>query len=247
MRVSVEVCVTSLEEARVAERCGADSIELCTWLVCGGLTPSIGLVTELVEHVGIPVRVLVRATPGGFVYSDEEQRVMLRDIETLSKVIGSGGFVLGALDREGLADRAFVEQALVLAGDSQSTFHRAIDRSTDPRASLDRCLELGVSRVLTSGAASHAMDGADLIAWMVERARPTLLIAAAGGINATNVIELVERTGVSEVHFAAQLATDFPRETVAMSSIPATADFYARPDVAKIEGVLEALAKAGFR
>lgn len=247
MRVSVEVCVTSFEEALAAERCGADSIELCTWLACGGLTPSIGLVATVVEGIGIPVRVLVRATPGGFFYSDDELKVMLRDIATLTNIDGLEGLVIGALDHEGVADRTFLQQALALVGNERSTFHRAIDRSNDPRASLERCLELGVGRVLTSGAASLAIDGTDLIAWMVGHAHRTAHIAAAGGINATNVIELIERTGVSEVHFAAQLGTDFPKETVTMSSKPATADFYGRPDVAKIEAVLEALDKAGLR
>lgn len=247
MRVSVEVCVTSFEEALAAERCGADTVELCTWLACGGLTPSAGLVAELVAGIGIPVRVLVRATPGGFTYSEQEQQVMLRDMAMLSGIEGLGGLVIGALDEQGRADRAFLQQGLALVDAERSTFHRAIDRSSDPRASLETCLELGVGRVLTSGSASRAIDGADLIAWMVERAQASMRIAAAGGVNAKNVVELVERTGVSEVHFAAQRATELPVETVAMSSSPATADFYARPDVAKLEGVLEALAKAGLR
>ena len=247
MRVLVEVCVTSFEEALAAERCGADSIELCTWLACGGVTPSLGLVETVVERLRIPTRVLVRATPGGFSYTMDEQRVMLRDIATLSGVERLEGLVTGALDQNGLADRAFVQQALAIAANKRSTFHRAIDRSSDPRASLDRCIELGFDRILTSGGSSRAIDGAELITWMVEHAPSTLRIAAAGGINATNVVELVERTGVQEVHFAAQRATDLPTETVAMSSIPATADFYGRPDVAKIERVLEALTKAGLR
>ncbi len=44
MQVNVEVCITSVEEAITAEECGATSVEVCTWLDCGGVTPSSGLV-----------------------------------------------------------------------------------------------------------------------------------------------------------------------------------------------------------
>lgn len=230
-----------------ARRCGADSIELCSWLACGGVTPSIGQVSELADRMDIPLRVLVRSTPDGFVYSEAELSIMLRDIAAISAIRGVHGLVLGALDATALPDRDFVAQALNTIKDRESTFHRAIDRSADPLAAFDRCAALGVDRILTSGAASLAIDGAQRIAQMVRLAPKGMRIAAAGGINAGNVLRLVEGTGVTEVHFAAQLPVEGEAGAVSMSSSHRSVPFATRADQAKIEGVLNTLTKAGLR
>jgi copper homeostasis protein len=79
-------------------------------------------------------------------------------------------------------------------------FHRAIDLCPDPVAEVDVLLTLGVDRVLTSGGAAVALEGAKVIRRMVEVAGQSLTVMAGGGVRARNVRELVERTGVSEVH-----------------------------------------------
>ena len=89
------------------------------------------------------------------------------------------------------------------------TFHRAIDRSADPLRALEMLLLLGVQRVLTSGAADRAVDGTQALRAMVERAGNKVAIAAAGGIRGHNVVEVVERTGVKEIHFSAQRSTSW--------------------------------------
>ena len=62
----VEVCANSLESALVAERAGADRIELCCELAVGGLTPSYGLLKAVKNQVQIPVHVLIRPRSGDF-------------------------------------------------------------------------------------------------------------------------------------------------------------------------------------
>ena len=42
----------------------------------------------------------------------------------------------------------------------QVTFHRAIDVSREPLTVVDQCVEFGVDRILTSGAAASALGGA---------------------------------------------------------------------------------------
>ena len=82
---------------------------------------------------------------------------------------------------------------------------------------------------------------------MVERAGEKLVIAAAGGIHAGNVVELVEKTGVTEVHFSAQKPKEGKPSAAAMSSSHVGVNFEVVPDVEKIEGVMNALVKAGLR
>lgn len=91
------------------------------------------------------------------------------------------------------------------------------------------------------------MDGAGVIAQLVRQAGDRLLVAAAGGINAGNAVELIERTGAGEIHFAAQRPRNAPVHAVAMSAANQGMNFDVEPDRAKIEGVMNALVKAGLR
>ncbi len=245
MRVAVEVCVASFAEAQAAAEAGADSVEVCTWLACGGVTPSNGLVDAIRGALAVPVRVLIRPTPGGFVYGPAEAHALLTDAE----VFGGGalGLVTGALTSAGHADAGLMRKVLHAAPESEVTFHRAIDHAPDMLHALDACLELGVHRVLTSGGETIALDGVERLKAMVARAGGRLVIAAAGGINPENVVELVQRTGVSEIHFAAQKPVPGAPKGAAMSSANAGLSFETEPDRAKISGVLNALVKAGLR
>jgi copper homeostasis protein len=245
MRVAVEVCVASVEEAQAAAELGADSVEVCSWLSCGGITPGSGLVDTIRGVADLTVRVLVRPSPGGFRYSTLEHAILLTDAE----VFGGGGLglVTGSLDEHGLPHFNLLRELRRAAPESELTFHRAIDVSSDPLKALDRCLESGLDRILTSGAATLAMDGIPLLKEMVTRSQGRCELAIAGGIGPANVVELVERTGAREVHFAAQRPAPALADTVSMSSTHSTKQFLTVPDRSKIEGVLNALTKAGLR
>lgn len=247
MRVAVEVCVTSVEEAVVAEQCGADTIEVCQWLSCGGVTPSFGLLNVLQERVRVRKRVLVRPTPGGFRYNADERQTLLRDVLMSGVGDETCGIVTGALDMEDQPDAELIRGALLGAGERELTFHRAIEFSTDILLATERCMQLGVRRVLTSGGSVHAMSSSAMLAELVHAANDKIVVAAAGGINAGNVVELVERTGVREVHFSAQRPRMIVAHGHALGSGGTEANFSNEPDVAKIEAVMNALVKAGLR
>ncbi|MBL7951020.1 MAG: hypothetical protein JNM62_04815 [Flavobacteriales bacterium] len=245
MRVAVEVCVTSVAEAQAAEQAGADTVEVCTWLACGGVTPSSGLVDAVRSAVRIPVRVLVRPTPAGFVYTPDALHALFLDAE----IFGGGaiGLVTGGLLHGGQMDRDLMRTVKQLAPESEITFHRAMDHSISPLEVLEGCLSLGIDRVLTSGGAQRAVEGCATLRRLVEAAGENCLVAAAGGISPKNVVDLVQRTGVREVHFAAQQVVPSTSSKIALTSSSVPADFDTQPDVAKIQGVLDALTKAGLR
>ncbi len=245
MRVSVEVCVSSVSEARAAANCGVESVEVCTWLACGGVTPSGGSVQRIRTIEEVNTRVLIRSGPGGFRITDDDQAVMLADVRDLA--LHRVGLVVGALNAQSLPDEDFLNAVREKASDVELTFHRAIDHASDQLRALDICKDLGIHRVLTSGGTTLAMEGSRMLKRMVDDAGARIRIAAAGGINPANVVELVERSGVSEVHFAAQRAVGPKAEGAALSSANVGVNFEVEPDLRKIEGVLNALVKAGLR
>jgi len=197
-----EVCVESSDGALVAARAGADRVELCAGLVEGGTTPSLGEIERAVGESSVPVFVLVRPRGGDFVYSTGEFAVLRRDVEAVRRA-GAAGVVIGALDADGEVD---VERTRVLADVARPlavTFHRAFDHSRDAERSLDRLIAIGVDRVLTSGRAATALEGAATIRALIERATGALVVLAGGGIREHNVRAVVATTGASEVHFRA--------------------------------------------
>jgi copper homeostasis protein len=195
----VEAAVETLDSALAAERAGADRIELCNNLSVGGTTPGAELIAAVATRTLLPVFVLIRPRGGDFVYSDDEFDQMVRDIE-LSVRLGIAGIVTGALTAGGRVNVDRTRTLVTAAAGLPVTFHRAIDSAVDPRAALEEAIEAGASRVLTSGGAPTAVEGVDLIAALVGRARERITVIAGGGIREPNVRNVIERTGVREVH-----------------------------------------------
>jgi copper homeostasis protein len=197
--VLVEACVDSVESALAAERGGAGRVELCDNLADGGTTPSAGMIAAVKASIRIPVFVIVRPRGGGFVYSNSEMDVMQRDADA-AIALGADGMVIGALRPDACVDLPRIETLLAAARGLPVTFHRAFDLVTDQNESLDMLATAGVSRVLTSGGAPTASEGADAIAALVRTAGTRLTVVAGGGIREDNVADLVRRSGVREIH-----------------------------------------------
>ncbi|MEO8622386.1 MAG: copper homeostasis protein CutC [bacterium] len=202
MSILVEACVDAIDAALEAERGGAGRVELCGELLQGGVTPSAGLIAAVWERVDIPVFVLIRPRAGDFLYDANELDVMLRDVE-MARSLDADGVVIGALTPQGDIDVDTVRKLVDAAGDMPVTFHRAFDFARDQQAALDALIALGVTRVLTSGGAATALEGAPVLARLVEQAGKKIIILAGGSISAENVEEVVRVSGVREVHVRA--------------------------------------------
>ena len=200
--ILVEACVDAIDAAIEAERGGADRLELCGELLQGGVTPSAGLIGAVWERVEIPVFVLIRPRAGDFLYDADEVDVMLRDIAA-ARAMDVDGVVIGALTRDGDVDIGAVHALMEAAGRMKVTFHRAFDFARDREVALEALVELGVHRVLTSGGAATALEGAAPLASLVRQANGRIEILAGGGINADNVAAVVRESGVCEVHVRA--------------------------------------------
>ncbi|HZQ97158.1 MAG TPA: copper homeostasis protein CutC [Candidatus Sulfotelmatobacter sp.] len=203
----IEVCVDSVASALAAQRGGAHRVELCSALLEGGVTPSLGLLEMVRSRISIPLHPIIRPRGGDFCYSEEEFQIMGRDVE-IAKHAGADGVALGILDRSGRVDIRRTRELVELAGPLPVTFHRAFDMCADLQASLDEICETGAARILTSGGEPDALRGVEKIAELVKWER--IKIMAGGRITARNVAQILEGTGVSEIHVGLASAVESP-------------------------------------
>jgi copper homeostasis protein len=124
---------------------------------------------------------------------------MRLDVEA-ARMLGADGVVIGALTRDARIDVERVKMLVAGAAELPVTFHRAFDLSRDLDESMEALKQSGVSRVLTSGGAPKAIDGVARIAALVARWSNEVEVMAGGGIREENVREIIDRTGVHEVH-----------------------------------------------
>uniref|UniRef100_A0A4W4FTC9 Copper homeostasis protein cutC homolog n=1 Tax=Electrophorus electricus TaxID=8005 RepID=A0A4W4FTC9_ELEEL len=243
----MEVCVDSVESAINAERGGAGRIELCSSLLEGGITPSIGLLQVVKENVQIPVYVMIRPRGGDFLYTDREVEVMRKDIE-LMKSHKADGLVLGALTEDGRVDVALCMELLAACRPLPVTFHRAFDMVHDPSVALETLASLGFERILTSGCDSSALEGLLLIKRLVEQVNSIyIFMSQRGGITERNLQRILEGSGAQEFHCSArssrESAMKFRNANVSMgASLSAPEYSFKVADVTKVR-TLNAIAK----
>lgn len=195
-----EACVETFEQAMLAEKKGADRIELCSELSVGGLTPAAELMKKTCSVLKIPVMVMIRPRAGNFHYSEEEISQMKQEID-LAKKAGAAGVVFGLLTSKNQID---IENTRILADYATPlpvTFHKAIDELENPADGVPVLKNIrGITRILTSGGKATADEGAEVIRKMREAAGENLTIVAAGKITDKNVNQIRQLTQVSEFH-----------------------------------------------
>lgn len=201
-RYTLEIAVSTPDEAVRAVEAGADRLELSSALEVGGVTPSLSLFRHVQRAAPEkPIYVLIRPRPGDFSYTDREFEVMLNDAELLLKE-GAAGIVFGILKGTAI-DRRRCGQLLELAPE-KSVFHRAFDVLPEPFAAIEELIDLGFQRVLTSGQASTAEAGTTLLAALMQHAGWQIEILPAGNIRPENVADLVRETRCEQVHSSAR-------------------------------------------
>lgn len=197
-----EICVDSIGGVRAAKAAGADRVELCADLLEGGITPSRGMIRQAKTVRGIRLNVMIRPRGGDFLFDDEEFETMRSDIET-AKAEGADGVVVGLLTASAEVDVARTRELMALARPLSVTFHRAFDMTPDPFRALEKLIELGVDRVLTSGQEASVLEGLPLIAELIKRAGERIIVMPGGGITERNVERILAAAKPREIHFAA--------------------------------------------
>ena len=201
-KVLLEICCGSLDDAIEAEAGGADRVELCSSLFFGGLTPSIGSISEAVRRLKIPIIAMIRPRGGGFCYTEPEFAAMIADAEAaMAKNVA--GVVFGILTPDGAIDRKRTKQLRDICGPRDAVFHRAFDVTPDPFGALEELIDLGITRVLTSGQEDTVPEGLDLIKRLVDRAGDRIQVMPGGGIKPHNFNDVIAKTGCPQIHVAA--------------------------------------------
>ncbi|MFN4154502.1 MAG: copper homeostasis protein CutC [Paracoccaceae bacterium] len=182
MSILVEVCVDTAEGLAEAVRGGAGRIELCSALDLGGLTPSVGMMRRA-AGVGVPIYAMIRPRPGHFVWSPDEIALMETDIEA-AFAAGMQGVVLGASRPDGQLDTDVLGLLIARAERMGLTLNRCFDLVPDFSDALEQAIELGFHRVLTSGGARTAAEGAERLASLMAQAAGRVIVMPGSGVSA---------------------------------------------------------------
>ena len=215
MPYQIEVCIDNLESLHLAITGGADRIELCSSLALGGLTPSFGFMQRAAALSTVPVYAMIRPRQGDFIYDQDDIDTMLLDIKAAAQA-GLQGVVFGVLTPQGHINMSQAERLMATATECNLgvTFHRAIDQCSDITSAIEQIAQLDCERILTSGLASNVEQGIPMLKQMVEQANGRFAIMAGAGLNADNVVEITQTSGVQQVHLSGKSTRSSLMETI---------------------------------
>ena len=197
----IEVCCGGYYDALQAYKGGAKRIELNSALHLGGLTPTIGSLILTKQNTDLKVICMDRPRSAGFHYDEIDFETMKADAHALMRN-GADGIAFGCLDVEGNIDVEQTRQIIEIIRNyhGEVVFHRAFDCVADPYQSIEILIDLGVDRILTSGLKAKAMQGKDLIRDLQKKYGDRIELLAGSGMNASNAKEMMDDTGIFQVH-----------------------------------------------
>lgn len=203
----LEVCVDSVESAILAEKGGADRLELCSNLVLGGVTPGQHLYKLVREYTKIPVRVLLRPRYGDYCYNAYEF-AQLKEEVAMYRELGADGVVIGLLRPDGSLNVEELRELVETAGEMDTALHRAFDVCRDPFETMEEAISLGMNTILTSGQGANAWEGRELLRQLVEKSAGRIEILAGAGIHAETIAKLLSYAGGTSYHMSGKMLID---------------------------------------
>ncbi len=246
MKAKLEVCVDSVESAVIAQKGGADRLEVCANLVIGGTTPGISQFKQIRKACDIELNVLIRPRFGDFLYTDAEFQMITEDILTFRE-LGADGIVAGCLLADGTLDTERLLKIRECAGNLHMTLHRAFDVCKDPGQALEASVSLGIDTILTSGQEENCMAGRELLQQLIVQAADKIEILAGGGVNAEVIEILKKEIGAYSFHMSGKQRLNsgmsYRNERVSMG-LPGLSEFdIFRTELAQIQRAREAADK----
>ena len=198
----IEIACFNLESATLAQKAGADRVELCANVSVGGTTPSIEIIQQGRKNLTIDIYVMIRPRGGNFVYSEAEFQQMKSEIENIKK-LGVNGFVFGILNLDKTINVNQNKTLVELAKPFPCSFHRAFDAVSNYEQALEDVISCGFSTLLTSGTFSNVMEGKEVLKKLVEQAKNRIEIMPGGGLRSSNISELNQIVNTNWYHSSA--------------------------------------------
>ena len=202
MTNKLEIACFNLQSALIAQKSGADRIELCGGIAVGGITPNLEIVQQARQLISIDLNVMIRPRGGNFVYTNEEFAQMKSEILAFKKN-NIDGFVFGILNEDNSINVPQNAELITLAYPIPCTFHRAFDEVSDYEQSLEDIINCGFQTILTSGQKSNVVDGMEQLSKLVSKADNRIIIMPGGGLRSTNIQIVQQKTNANFYHSSA--------------------------------------------
>ena len=199
-----ELCSFTIESSVTAQKAGAARVELCDNPIEGGTTPSYGVIKTVRNKIDIELYPIIRPRSMNYFYSEDEWQSMLEDVK-VCKELECDGISVGVQKKNGEVDTDKMKALVELAYPLKVTSNRVIDAAPDPYEALDALIQAGCYRVLTSGQAPSAPEGAEVLKKLVEQAKGKISIMPGAGVNSGNIARLAKETGAYEFHASARV------------------------------------------
>lgn len=200
----LEIACFNADHALHAFNSGADRIELCDNREAGGTTPSLESLRYVKQNVNIPVFVMIRPRGGDFNYDHGEFEQMQADIDRFKST--ADGYVFGILNDDHTVDNTRTMLLVRRATPLPCTFHRAFDETLDLRTAFEDVVSTGCHALLSSGGASNAVSGVNMLRELVRSAGGRITVIPGGGVRARNLVELHGFTKAGVYHSSGLVA-----------------------------------------
>ena len=194
----LEICTFNLTDTKVASNHKISRIELCEKKDLGGITPRRELIKESLQ-LGTPIHPIIRPRGGDFNYSSREFGIMLDDVG-FCRDNRCSGIVFGFLNKKNDVDISLCREIIKVSGNMSLTFHRAFDKTRNPFESMEKIIDLGFDRILTSGQKNDAVSGLRLINALTEKSNGRISIMPGAGVRSSNIDILLDNKKISEFH-----------------------------------------------
>ncbi len=204
--IIVEICCGNVDDVIKAARFPIDRIELNSGMELGGLTPTIATLKRAKEVTDASVVCMTRTRTAGFNYSEDAYQVMLEDAKILLEN-GADGIVFGFLNEDNTINEERTKEItkLIKSYGKEAIFHKAFDDTKDPYQAIETLIEVGVDRILTDGQSNtDILKGCPLLKDLHEKYGDKIEILPGGGVRVENVKEILDLTGINQIHMSSK-------------------------------------------
>lgn len=213
----LEVCSFNLTDFNKIIKHKVSRVELCIQKEVGGLTPPRSDIEYAVSK-NIPIHPIIRTRPGNFTYNRKELNEMIDSVK-YCRDIGCKGVVLGVLDKNNSIDYVNCKRLVKESKGISLTFHMAFDLTRDPFLSMEKIIDLGFDRILTSGQKESAVTGIKLINELAEKGEKRISIMPGSSVRSSNIDLFLQNKLINEFHSSCYINNKFSEKELKLISI----------------------------